>query len=372
MKVWNCSLLHRSITTSFDSTSAAVRVLTQPTIESRGPRLPISHFRAMEIMLGGIFAVTLILLPARFVLAQWRTSQDAEICVAGTGVASLQIAVCRRALGRDGLSDLDRASVLTARGKAYRDLGRTASAMADFDTALTLNPYSADTFHERARALDLSGRYQRALENFQHALTLSPRFAAAHKNRGVAHFYAGNFACARVDLDGAAALASSDAEIYAFRGFLNYIENRQLEAASDFRRVEVLNLPYPYLPLWIYLTRAEIDDAERGILVEARAALAPGEWPDLLLEAYLGERDPHTLIITLESDVDSLRGRRRLAASHFYLAALELRHGQPHPALLHLETALKLAERRTPERVMAEHALAAPKGERGSSAPGGC
>jgi lipoprotein NlpI len=178
----------------------------------------------------------LALIPASFALAQWRTSQDAEICVAGTGVRSLDIAVCGRALTRGDLSDLDRASVHTARGRALRDSGRLTAALSDFDAALALNPNSANAFHERALALEASGHYQLALEDFRHALALSPRFAGAHKNRGVAHFYAGNLPCAVVDLDAAMALAPDDAEVHAFRGFLLYLAGHYRNAGDRAQR----------------------------------------------------------------------------------------------------------------------------------------
>ena len=309
----------------------------------------------------GAFACMLCvaLATAPFASAQWRTSRDAEICIAGTGARSLDIAVCGRALGRTELSTLDRASVLTARGKAYRSSGALAAALTDFDAALNLNPVSANTFNQRALALEESGHHARALADFHSALKLSPRFAAAYKNRGLAQFFAGNLASAGVDLDAALALAGDDAESYAFRGVVGYLAGRHREAAEDFQRAHALNLPYPYLPLWRYLAGAGIGDGARGALVEARAALLPGEWPQPLLDVYLGELDPKTLIAGLEDAGHSPGGRRRLAASHYYLAALERLNGQQDRELYHLAKAMALSERRTLERVSARHELAA-------------
>ncbi len=313
----------------------------------------------------GAFACMLCvaLATAPFASAQWRTSRDAEICIAGTGARSLDIAVCGRALGRTELSTLDRASVLTARGKAYRSSGELAAALTDFDAALNLNPVSANTFNQRALALEESGHHARALADFCSALTLSPRFAAAYKNRGLAQFFAGNLASAGVDLDAALALAGDDAESYAFRGVVGYLAGRHREAAEDFQRAHALNLPYPYLPLWRYLAGAGIGagigDGARGALVEARAALLPGEWPQPLLDVYLGELDPKTFIASLEDTSRSPGGRRRLAASHYYLAALERLNGQQDRELSHRAKTMALSGRSTLERVSARHELAA-------------
>jgi lipoprotein NlpI len=319
------------------------------------------------------FAATLCLalIPLSFAPAQWWASRDAETCVTGTGVRNLDIAVCGRALGRRDLSELDRASVLTVRGRALRDSGKPAAALADFDAALRLNPHSVNAFHERALTLDGSGDYERALEDFRRAIALSPRFAAAHKNRAVAHFYAGNPACARVDLDTAAALDGTDAEIYVFRGFLHYLAGRYAEAGEDFERADALHLPYAYLPLWRYLAGVGNGSPNTGVLVEARAALSAGEWPQPLLETYLGALGPETLIATIENHHGLPGSQQRLAASHYYLAALERLSGRGARAGAHLASTLALSENRTPERVMAEQALA-PAARGRSRASGEC
>lgn len=308
----------------------------------------------------------LALIPASFALAQWRTSQDAEVCVSGTSVQSLDIAVCGRALTRKDLSDPDRASAHTARGRALRGSGRLTAALSDFDAALALNPYSANAFHERALTLEASGHYQSALEDFRHALALSPRFAAAHKNRGIAHFYAGNLPCAVVDLDAAMALAPDDAEVHAFRGFLLYLGGHYRNAGDAFQRVHALALPYPYVPLWRYLAGTGSGDTERGVLVEARAALLPDEWPQPLVDVYLGALGPEALIAALEKHDHSPSRQQHLAASHYYVAALARSSDRPEQLQVHLAKTLALSEHRMPERVLAEHELRALSGERTS------
>ena len=298
---------------------------------------------------------------------QWRAERDAEICVGGTGVTSLDIAVCGRALARDDLSDLDRASVRVARGRALRAAGRLAAALADFDAALAHNPYSATAHHERARTLDGAGRYQEALADFAGALALSPRFGAAWRDRGIAHFYAEYPACARADLDAAAALIPYDADVFAYRGFIGYLDGRYGEAVDDFARVEALGLPYPYLPLWSFLARARMGLPAREVLVAARDDVAPGAWPQALIALYLGEAEADGIVVTLEDDA-SPQGRRRLAEAHFYVAALAGLRRRVHAERAHLERVLAVAEPRMPERVMAGDTL----GPRKSLPPGGC
>ena len=325
-----------------------------------------------QLAYAGVLICTLcaVLISAPFVSAQWRTSQDAEVCVSGTGVLSLDIAVCGRALGHDELSDLGRASVHTARGRAYRNSGRPGAAIADFDAALELNPYSANAFHERALTLEEGGHHEQALGDFRRALALSPRFADAYKNRGVAYFYASNLACARIDIEAAATLAPGDAELLVFRGFVNYLSGRYLDAAADFRRARALGLPYPYLSFWQYLAEAGSGMSDRTVLHDARAELLPGEWPQPLLDVYLGDLEPASLIAMLEDDNRPAEGR--LAASHYYLAALELLHGRHEEALPHLASTLKRSRYNMPERMFAEHELADEGAVRLSRPPDDC
>jgi lipoprotein NlpI len=101
-----------------------------------------------------------------------------------------------------------------------------------------------------------------------------------------------------------------------------------------------------------------------AVLAEARAELLPDEWPHALVQVYLGELDPETLIDALEKDQGLPSARRRLAASHFYLGALARLGGREQRALSHLSDAVALSERRMPERVLAEQELAAGEGQR--------
>ena len=87
----------------------------------------------MRFLSLGCLALLSLLQPAA---AQPRADRDAEICVIGTGNASLENAVCGRALRDPDLSWVDRASVHVARGKPLRAMQRHPDAMAEFDGSL--------------------------------------------------------------------------------------------------------------------------------------------------------------------------------------------------------------------------------------------
>jgi len=106
--------------------------------------------------------------------AQWRSDRDAEICVTGAGARDLDIAVCGRALARDDLSELDRASAHIARGKALRDEGRLSAALSRYDANIS-------TFRGFLDYMD--GRYRDAAADFERVLLAESHFYLAALDR---------------------------------------------------------------------------------------------------------------------------------------------------------------------------------------------
>ena len=289
--------------------------------------------------------------------AQWRVENDAEVCVTGTANTSLDIAVCSRALGSPATQGVTRASLLTARARAFLKTGHAEQAIADLDAALALNPLSADAHHQRALARGRLGEHHRAMEDFQRAIFLSPRFSAAFRDRGIARFRVADFDCAGVDFDAAIALHENDAVSHAFRGLVGYVNGRFAAAAGDFRRAEDLGLAWRYLGLWRYLTGIRAHLPARGGLEDHYADLLPSEWPRPLVATYLEHASIDSALVAAETTHPQLR-RRRVSETHYYLAALELVRGHEARASSRLRKVVESADPLMPERVLAEQELA--------------
>src|SRR5262249_40868894 len=74
------------------------------------------------------------------------------------------------------------------RGSILSDQGRYDEAMGDFDAAITNNPYLADAYDNRANALARKGEPEKALTDYGRALGLDPVNASYYNNRAAAYF----------------------------------------------------------------------------------------------------------------------------------------------------------------------------------------
>ncbi|MDA9968356.1 tetratricopeptide repeat protein [Salibacteraceae bacterium] len=70
-------------------------------------------------------------------------------------------------------------------------LGEYKSAIADFTTAIRLDPDDASAYYNRGLAYDDLGEYKSAIADYTTAIRLDPDFASAYYNRGIAKENAG-------------------------------------------------------------------------------------------------------------------------------------------------------------------------------------
>jgi protein O-mannosyl-transferase len=73
------------------------------------------------------------------------------------------------------------------RGFAYLDLGQWDKAIADFTSAIRINPAFADNYCIRGAAYVNIGERDKAIADFSRAIGINPKFAEAYYNRGVTY-----------------------------------------------------------------------------------------------------------------------------------------------------------------------------------------
>jgi tetratricopeptide (TPR) repeat protein len=117
---------------------------------------------------------------------------DREACIKSGKAPTPEaaIAACTRlleALAPGEIASSEGAAVYIARGNLYAVQGEVDRAIADYDTAITLDPNRAVAFFNRATALMEKGEIDRALFDFDHAIELDPMDADAHVGRGRAY-----------------------------------------------------------------------------------------------------------------------------------------------------------------------------------------
>jgi tetratricopeptide (TPR) repeat protein len=109
---------------------------------------------------------------------------DPAPCVAAVAAndADRIIAICGALVDNEKTAKADRIKALIARAGAYDRNDQIDRAIADYDTALRLDPALADSFNARGELWRRKGDRPRALADFGAAIKLNPQHEAARAN----------------------------------------------------------------------------------------------------------------------------------------------------------------------------------------------
>ena len=104
----------------------------------------------------------------------------------GGDSARTSLDICNAALSEEPLEPSNKVGTLVNRGVIHMNRRDMASAMADFEAALALNPQSAEGLMNRGSVRIAQGRYQEALADTDTALKLGVSFPErAYYNRAL-------------------------------------------------------------------------------------------------------------------------------------------------------------------------------------------
>jgi tetratricopeptide (TPR) repeat protein len=123
---------------------------------------------------------------------------------------------------------------LSARGFFCLSRGSTVDALADFNRAIELDPKNARAHNNRGMARLTSGKVKPAIEDFDTCLKLDPNFVAAYNNRSFAYAKSDRRQEALEDLDKAVKLDPKAAGSYDNRGALLLDAQEYQKALADF------------------------------------------------------------------------------------------------------------------------------------------
>ena len=129
----------------------------------------------------------------------------------------------------------DNANTYYNRGTAKGDLGQHFAAIADFDIAIRLKPDLAEAYYNRGAAKSDLGQHFAAIADYDTAIRLKPDHAGAYNSRGVAKGNLGQHSAAITDFDTAIRLKPDHANAYLNRGVAKVLLNRISEAKRDGR-----------------------------------------------------------------------------------------------------------------------------------------
>ena len=196
---------------------------------------------ALTIAVFSLTMVSLLSLDARFA----GTRAD-DVADRSKGQADARIRGCSRIINSERLfgkpiSKKDLAVAYNNRGNAYYDKGELDCAIADFDTAIKLNPIYADAYSNRGNAYYDKREYDRAISDYDQAIKLNPKNAKAYYNRGNAYDDRGEINRAIADYDQAIKLNPKYADAYFNRGVAYRKKGEKERGIANYRKALALN-----------------------------------------------------------------------------------------------------------------------------------
>ena len=158
----------------------------------------------------------------------------------GSGPPVTVIPACTTQIEAPGQTKPLMAVAFMYRGNANLALGNLAQAIADYDSALRLNPNYAKAHNNRGYAYAKLGRYEEALASYNRALAIDVTYTQAYLNRGGAYFQLGQNGRAIEDYTTVLGMDPSNAQARFNRGVANYRSHRFGDAIYDYDKVLVL------------------------------------------------------------------------------------------------------------------------------------
>ena len=222
------------------------------------------------------------------VWAQW--NDDAAMCYSGTKPKTdippdVAIYHCTRAINSGELSQKNLAKTFTNRGITYYNKGRYDRAIADFTTAIELEPDDAIAYYARGRAYANKDQYDRAIQDYDQAIRLRPDYASAFLNRGNAYFNNKRlYDRAIADYTKAIELKPDDAKAYekrsaAYEKYYRWDPQWDINRDGEFSAADLVGWA-----IWLFFVPGDaiigllLDTAGLGKVIGAAAITMYGSW----------------------------------------------------------------------------------------------
>jgi lipoprotein NlpI len=204
------------------------------------------------------------------------------------------------------------------RGLQYRGKGDYAPAIADFDAAIAIDPRYANAWRNRGNAHARKGDYDRAIADLTTALGIKPEDSETLVGRGIAYGKTGDYDRAIADYDKIIAINPQDVAALSNRGYTRFYRGDFAEAVADLSRVAPTD-GYPYPGLFRFLAQSRAGQAVSDLEPLAQH-MKNRDWPYEVLELYLGRRDP-------EATLAAAQKPEQRCEAQFYVGEWQLAQG---------------------------------------------
>ena len=148
-----------------------------------------------------------------------------------------QTAKCIEILSLVVATKPDDHEALYLRGMAYQQGGQNANALADYNTAIRIDPNQAQYYATRGMFYLVQNHIQRALNDMNQALHLDPSLHKTYNHRGMLYLTLKQTTRAFQDFDKACQLKPDYWEAFNNRGYVYFQNKKYPEALSDFQTI---------------------------------------------------------------------------------------------------------------------------------------
>ena len=246
-------------------------------------------------------------------------------CGGAPGNPEAAIKACTRLIEFGSLGRPDLAKTYYARGTEWANQGNHDRAIADFTTAIELDPKLGVAYYNRALSQSEKGEADLAIADYDAALKVAPKEWRAYVGRAVEWTLKGDYKRAIADYDAVIQLEPQRLTGYFGRARARFYAAEYVSAASDFARAHQME-PGMYTAIWLFLARKRADIAGEKTLAQEAGTNGSGRWPAPIVGLFLGSNTPEA-VQKAAVDLNVVRQRDQRCEANFYIAQWHLLHG---------------------------------------------
>jgi lipoprotein NlpI len=265
------------------------------------------------------------------------TPRDIAGC-AQTKDVDAAITGCTRIISDSKVKPKGLAAAYYNRGNAHSAKGEFATAIADYDEAVKLDPKNARALANRGTAHSEKGDADAAIADFDAAIKRDPRLGSAYFNRANAYAAKGEADRAIADYSMAVKYDRRNVNAYIARGALHLASGAAAKARGDMALAARLDRKNAYAVLWQDI--AERRAKQKGVLARGARGLDMKAWPAPVLRLFSGEIKQDA-VLSAADDADPTLKQAHTCEANFYGGQYALIEGQRDEAQKLFETAAK-------------------------------
>jgi lipoprotein NlpI len=248
------------------------------------------------------------------------------------------IAGCTRVIEDARAKPKGKTAAYYNRGNAYAAKGDQASAIADYDEAIKLEPKNALAFNNRGTAHSEKGDSDAAIADFSEAIKYNARYASAYFNRANAYATKGEADRAIADYTAALKYNRRNVNAYIARGALYLAGGQAAKAQADMKLAARLERRNAYAVLWQDI--AERRGKHKSVLAKGARGLDMKAWPAPVIRLFAGQSKPDEVAAAADNPNPAMKEAHVCEAS-FYSGQFALINGHRDEAVKLFQAAAK-------------------------------